>query len=174
MMNTGDTTWTYAGGYKLGGYGDSDPFASTRRDMDPSSEVRSFETYTFTFPFTAPSTPGTYHTDWQMVHELVRWFGEIKPYKDITVYASGGEDNAQYIGDTIPAAMVAGQHYTVSVTMKNTGTATWTNYAVWRLAAVGDSDYFAGTRQTASGTVPPNGTITYTFTMTALRLRATI
>ncbi|MDO8682435.1 MAG: sugar-binding protein, partial [Armatimonadota bacterium] len=31
--------------------------------------------YTFNFTLTAPTTPGTYTTDWQMVHMLVRWFG---------------------------------------------------------------------------------------------------
>ncbi|MDO8682444.1 MAG: NBR1-Ig-like domain-containing protein, partial [Armatimonadota bacterium] len=167
MMNTGDTTWTNAGGYKLGGYGDSDPFAGTRHEVDSAASVASFETYTFTFPFTAPSTPGTYHTDWQMVHESVRWFGEIKPYKDIVVSTAGGADNAQYISDTIPSTMAKGQQYTVSITMKNTGTTTWGKTAGWRLGAVGDSDHFAGTRQNALVDVLPNSTVTYTFVMTA-------
>ncbi len=31
--------------------------------------------HTFNFTMTAPTTPGTYTTDWQMVHEGIRWFG---------------------------------------------------------------------------------------------------
>jgi hypothetical protein len=32
--------------------------------------------HVFEIAFTAPTTEGTYATDWRMVHELVRWFGE--------------------------------------------------------------------------------------------------
>jgi len=169
MMNTGDTTWTQAAGHKLGGYGDSDPFASTRHELDPSASVISFETYTFTFPFTAPSTPGTYHTDWQMVHELVRWFGDIRPYKDITVLSASSANNAQFTADTIPAVMIKGQSYQVSITVRNTGTTTWTQTAGYNLSAVGGSDPLAGTwyGMNSGESVAPSQTRSFTFTMTA-------
>lgn len=35
------------------------------------------------------------------------------------------ENGAQFVGQSVPASMTAGQSYSVSVTMKNTGTMTW-------------------------------------------------
>ena len=43
-------------------------------------------------------------------------------------------NNAQYLGDTIPATMIPGFRYNVMVTFKNTGTTTWTGdtgYKLW-------------------------------------------
>ena len=43
-------------------------------------------------------------------------------------------NNARYLGDTIPATMIPGFTYNVAVTMKNTGTTTWTGdtgYKLW-------------------------------------------
>ena len=52
-------------------------------------------------------------------------------------------NNAQAVGSTIPTTMIPGFSYNVSVTMKNTGTTTWTKAAGYRLGAGGDSDPFA-------------------------------
>ena len=51
-------------------------------------------------------------------------------------------DDSQYISDTIPSTMTPGQSYSVSITLKNTGTNTWTSAALYKLGAVGDSDPF--------------------------------
>ncbi len=40
-------------------------------------EVPPGDTITFTFDLTAPTTPGTYLTDWQMLREGVQWFGPV-------------------------------------------------------------------------------------------------
>lgn len=77
VQNTGDTTWTKAAGYKLGGVGDSDPFAAARQELGDSDSIAPGQQKTFTFTFTAPSTPGTYTTDWQMLREGVQWFGGV-------------------------------------------------------------------------------------------------
>ena len=60
-------------------------------------------------------------------------------------------NNAQYLGDTIPATMIPGFSYNVSVTMKNTGTTTWTKAEGYSLGAVGDSDPFAPGQDRARG-----------------------
>ena len=76
MRNTGISTWTQANGYKLGAVGDSDPFcAFTRVDLEPSDSIAVNQEKTFSFTMTAPSTPGTYTTDWRMLREGVEWFG---------------------------------------------------------------------------------------------------
>ncbi len=81
MQNLGSTTWTAAGGYKLGAVGDSDPFVvngvpgGARLLLPSGVAVAPGQSHTFTFTLQAPSLPGTYRTDWRMVHEGVRWFG---------------------------------------------------------------------------------------------------
>ena len=42
-------------------------------------------------------------------------------------------DNARYLGDSIPVTMIPGFTYNVAVTMKNTGTTTWTGDAGYKL-----------------------------------------
>jgi len=78
VKNTGETCWNSRNFWRLGAVGDSDPFygGGCRVYMASDSDrVMPNQQYTFTFTLTAPSTPGTYTTDWRMVHELIRWFG---------------------------------------------------------------------------------------------------
>jgi hypothetical protein len=49
---------------------------------------------------------------------------------------------AQYVSDTIPETMNAGQKYNASVTLKNTGDTTWSEKELYRLGIVGDRDLF--------------------------------
>src|SRR5207249_10259453 len=104
--------WSDSRGFKLGAVGDSDPFsAATRYTL--SSEVGPNTTTTFTLNFTAPSTPGTYTTDWQMVREGTTWFGAILSV-NVTVANPSGPPviTAQPQGQTV----TAGGNATFSVT----------------------------------------------------------
>ncbi len=78
LQNTGTTTWTREGGYKLGAVNDEDPFYSldTRVWMDEGERVEPGDRWVVEIPLTAPDGDGTYTTDWQMVREYVAWFGE--------------------------------------------------------------------------------------------------
>ena len=84
VTNTGFNTWSAANNYKLGAVGESDPFAGTRQLISGSTTVATGQSYTFTFDMTAPSTSGTYTSDWSMLQEGVTWFGETVT-KSITV-----------------------------------------------------------------------------------------
>ncbi len=66
--------WNDARSFKLGAVGDSDPFTATTR-YNVGAEIGPGQTRTFTVSLTAPSTPGTYTTDWRMLREGVSWFG---------------------------------------------------------------------------------------------------
>ncbi len=79
VENTGTTTWSWEGLYKLGAVDDSDPFytSDTRVWLEEGEEVPPGSTRTFQIPLTAPDTPAPYTTDWQMVREYVHWFGEL-------------------------------------------------------------------------------------------------
>lgn len=73
----------------------------------------------------------------------------------------------EYVSDTIPAVMNAGQAYSVSVTFRNRGVV-WSEARSFRLGAVGDSDPFTPTtRHTISGEVRPGNTCTFNFQLVA-------
>ena len=77
MKNTGTNTWTKANSYKLGGVNDSDPFyAPARVELATGDSIATNQQKAFSIWFTAPSSTGTYTTDWRMLREGVTWFGE--------------------------------------------------------------------------------------------------
>ena len=76
VKNTGYIPWTQAGEFKLGAVDDTDPFAPSRVILGGSESVSHNQQKSFTFTITAPSTPGTYTTDWRMMQENVSWFGD--------------------------------------------------------------------------------------------------
>jgi RHS repeat-associated protein len=82
------------------------------------------QTATFTFQVTAPWTPGNYNFQWQMVQDGVEWFGAPSTNVVINVVAPR-QNNAQFIGQSVPSAMTAGVQYSTSVTFTNTGNTTW-------------------------------------------------
>ena len=51
-------------------------------------------------------------------------------------------DSANFVSCRVPSYMVAGQTCTVSVTMRNTGLATWMAAGLWRLGSQGPQDNF--------------------------------
>jgi hypothetical protein len=79
VRNTGTATWTLDAGYKLGAVGDEDLLLTgdVRVWLDASDQVLSGQEHSFVVPLQAPDGwSGTTTTDWQMVHEGVRWFGD--------------------------------------------------------------------------------------------------
>lgn len=78
--------------------------------------------------------------------------------------------DAEIVSHTLPAVLGAGEQRSVSITLRNTGTSSWTSGAQIRLGAVGNSDPFtASTRLSlnAGETVAPGTMRTFTWTMTA-------
>ncbi len=78
-------------------------------------------------------------------------------------------DSAQFISQNVPLEMVAGEEYTVSVTMKNTGSSIWPVSGNWKLGSQPGGDTTWGmTRVLVSGSdVAPDGEHTFTWTVTA-------
>jgi hypothetical protein len=77
MKNTGTTTWTKAGSYRLGAVGDSDPFAPGRVDLADADSIAPSQQKTFSFTMTAPISEGVRTSDWNMLQENVQWFGDV-------------------------------------------------------------------------------------------------
>ena len=132
MRNRGGL-WSEARAYRLGAVGDSDPFTGTTRQTI-SGEVEPGATYTWNFNLTAPTTPGTYTTDWRMVRDGVTWFGDTCS-KQIVVGSAPAEvilDNAQ-AGFTASASWLTGtsstdkyaSNYRYRSTAATSDSATW-------------------------------------------------
>jgi serine protease len=118
LRNSGSTTWTVAGNYHLG----SPNWAAwgVNRISVPSA-VAPGEQVTFDFTVRAPA-PGTYNFQWRMVQDGVEWFGDLTPNVPINVRTDNG---AAFISQAVPDTMVAGQTYSMPVTMKNVGATYW-------------------------------------------------
>ena len=179
MKNTGTTTWNEAGMIRLGGIGDgigdAHTFGPARICLPKGTSVLPGARYTFTFTMKAPATAGSYTPTYRMVWEFHQWFGTQAPQPIIvkSLVSSSNAPSAQYISDTIPATMNAGQSYPVSVTMKNTGTTTWNEASMIRLGGIGDGIGDAHTFGPARIYLPkgtsvlPGAQHTFTFTMKA-------
>lgn len=80
-----------------------------------------------------------------------------------------GGNSAQFLSQSVPAQMTAGQTYNVSVTIKNTGTTTWSSVASYRLGAQNPQDLSVWRlgRVDLPAPVSPQGTVTFPFAVTA-------
>jgi hypothetical protein len=77
FKNTGVSTWTEAAQYRLAAANDQDAFAAPRQFLAPGDAIAPGQQVTFSFSMTAPASPGTYHTQWQMLKEGLARFGGI-------------------------------------------------------------------------------------------------
>jgi uncharacterized membrane protein len=77
MQNTGSSTWTAAGAYRLGSVNPSNnlTWGMSRVYLSGNDGIAPGQQKTFTWTITAPTTPGTYNFQWRMVQEGVAWFG---------------------------------------------------------------------------------------------------
>lgn len=78
VRNRGTATWTRASGHALGAVDDSDPFftADTRVRLADGERVAPGAVHEFSIPLRAMGMTGSFTTDWRMVHDGVRWFGD--------------------------------------------------------------------------------------------------
>jgi len=87
FRNTGSLAWTEKWGYRLGSSAprDNTTWGMRRVVLAPDETVPPGAVKTFTFNVTAPGSAGTYNFQWQMVEELVEWFGAASPVISIQV-----------------------------------------------------------------------------------------
>src|SRR5262249_18558246 len=89
MLNQGTTTWTPEQAYRLGSQNPQDNTTwlttTNRVYLSPGASVSPGATTTFSFTVTAPSTPGSYNFQWQMVQDGVEWFGAQTPNQAVQV-----------------------------------------------------------------------------------------
>jgi GH25 family lysozyme M1 (1,4-beta-N-acetylmuramidase) len=169
MKNEGTTSWTNTGAnpYKLGSQSPQDNFTwGTNRVLLPSSPIAPGQNVTFTFPATAPVTPGTYTFAWKMVQEGVQWFG-VTFSQTINV-----GNSASVVSASMPTIVATGATFTATISMKNNGGTTWTNTGTnpYRLGSQSPQDNATwGTNRAwlASSPINPGNNATFTFTAKA-------
>jgi hypothetical protein len=148
--NVGTATWTNNGSFPvyLGLYNHTSPF------YDPSwtnqgqvvlmqeSSVAPGSNGTFVFTIQAPTT-GSYVETFHLVAVGKTWLSG--PGFQTGFNVSATNFSAQYVSDTFPAGVQAGDTAAATVTYKNTGTTTWykSGSAVPKLGTYGHNSIFA-------------------------------
>jgi len=161
MRNRGPSIWQAGQSFRLASQGDAMTWGINRVnvpvDVSPGNEV------TFTFPIAAPSVPGTYNFQWRMVQEGVQRFGDVTTNVSITVLTPSNQ--AEFVSQSVKSVMTAGEFTTVSITMKNVGTTTWTAGSAYRLGSQNPQDNMTWglNRVVVPTSVPPGATVTFTF-----------
>ncbi len=168
MENTGTTTWTEAGLYRLGSQDpqDNETWGTNRVHLpaDPESLGNSVSvppntTVDFTFEMTAPSTLGPHAFEWQMVRNGVAWFGESTG--SVTIEVEDPSFGDQTIAD---ATYLTNEPIEPVVLPAASGTGGALSYAVTHPLPAGLS--FSESTRTISGT-PTEATATTEYTYTA-------
>jgi hypothetical protein len=90
FANTGTTTWTSAGGYRLNSRGPYDNTTWGIRRVPVGTSVAPGGTRPFSFTVTAPGAPGTYLSRWSMANDAGGAFGPTTPDVNVVVTAAGG------------------------------------------------------------------------------------
>ena len=179
------SAWTYPN-YKLGSQNPPDNaiWGTGRVLLNSGETVASGAQKTFNFQIRAPSTPGAYNFQWRMLQEGVNWFGDLTPNVVINVIARPATttrptttttgppyNDAAYVSQSVPSPMCTGKSYSVSVTMRNTGTTTWTAAGNYRLGSQNPQDNTIwGTGRvflSGSDSIGPGASKTFAFTVTA-------
>ncbi|WP_408001807.1 NBR1-Ig-like domain-containing protein [Massilia sp. SM-13] len=89
MRNTGSETWSEGQRFRLGAQNPQDNSTFNGRAFLTSS-VATGQVGVFTFEVTAPATTGVHNFQWQMLREMVGWFGDKSPNVPVTVSTGAG------------------------------------------------------------------------------------
>jgi hypothetical protein len=169
MKNNGSIVWSPTT-HRLGSQNPANNMTWGINRASTAKSVGVGATASFVLTVTAPSTPGTYNFQWQMVnHSTGAFFGQTTT--NIAVQVGGGGspiDNAAFVSQSVPSSMTAGQVVPVSVTMKNSGTTTWQpgTCTLGSLNPSGNTTWGLSTVNLVSS-VAPNANVTFNFNATA-------
>jgi hypothetical protein len=132
MKNTGQSTWS-RGNYSLKLTNMIEATAKTWSisSVDVNSTVSSGNEVIFNFNIVAPAE-GNYTMQWQMANGNA-FFGEPTPIIPIRVTGPNTKvqpdpisNNALFVSQQVPGTMETNQAYDVVITMRNSGSTTWT------------------------------------------------
>ena len=172
IRNSGTTTWN--SNYKLRWVSGAN--LSNHADVVIAGTVPPGSIYTFIVPMTAPSSQGTYREDWKFIGPTattIRISNSNTIWVSMRVADSSVVDKADFISETFVdgTTVPAGQSFTKSWTIRNSGSSTWnSNY---RLRWVSGTNLSSHADVQVSGTIPPGTNYTFNIPMTALNATGT-
>jgi hypothetical protein len=146
FANDGDVAWR-SGEVALAAKGESDPFTlELRTSLPPGKEVLPGESHTFTLRLAAPeiAVAGAI-SDWRLVARDGSWFGGTASAR-VAVLCPARIDDAEIVSIELPAEVSCGRTYEGSVTLRNSGTTTWSDRDGYALEEVEGDEVFAPPR----------------------------
>ncbi|QSQ13876.1 S8 family serine peptidase [Myxococcus landrumensis] len=172
MTNTGAETWTAAGGFKLAAVapeGNTLFWGASRVELSAADSIAPGQSKVFMFNINSPFELGTRPFQWRMMKEGHGLFGAPSPRTDIAVWAQTW--NATFVRQTVPESVPMGRPFEVSITMRNTGTETWTPASYARLGSQNPENNTtwgaAALNLPIGASVPRGQEYTFTATLTA-------
>jgi len=92
MKNTGTTTWTPEGNFKLGSQSPEDNtiWGLDRVNLNVDESIAPNFEKTFTFEIVVPNSDGIYNFQWKMIQEGEEWFGSKSAIQQLTLGDPGG------------------------------------------------------------------------------------
>ena len=168
LRNSGTTTWSTAGGYHLASQNPANNSTWLLNSVVLPASVAPGTSVTFSFNITAPTAAGSYNMQWQMAQNGVGLFGDASPNIPMIVTAPP-VNAATFVSQSVPASLTPGQSSAVTITLRNSGSTTWTTAANYRLASQNpaDNNTWGFNRVALPASVAPGGTVTFSFNVTA-------
>lgn len=111
---------------------DSDLWGVRRVNLGSSEVISPGGSKTFKFNVIAPMNGGSYGFQYRMAQGTGS-FGSASPQLNIPVVVK--QHAARYLSQSVPSSVKAGSTFSVTVTMENVGTNTWTKAAGYALAS---------------------------------------
>ncbi len=170
MVNRGTTTWRAADQYFLGSINPADNLIWGFNRVSLSAAVAPGQTAAFHFEIVAPLVPGGYDLQWQMTREGRGFFGQPSSNASIAVLLPVNPGNAAaFDSQIVPTFMTTGGTALASITLRNTGTTTWTEATRHRLGSFNpvDNANWNIRRVFLRNSVPPGASYTFTFSIRA-------
>lgn len=174
MRNVGTNTWSEAAKYRLGSQNlkDNIVWGVARAYLPSTASIAPGQDAVYTIKATAPLTSGTYNFQWRMIQDGVVYFGDCSDNVAITVTPNVPPVNAAiFVSQTVPPSVAAGQAFPVSITMQNSGAATWTAGGNYKLGSQNPQDNITWGKNRvllpATAAVPPGTSWTFNFTAVA-------
>lgn len=179
MKNTGSNSWKQ-GNYSLKLVNLAESLSKTWsiNSVDVNSTVATGSDLVFNFNVVAPEKEGNYNLQWQMANGNA-FFGE--PSMNIPINVSGTEvkkeepnfidNNALFISQNVESEMDASMTYDVRVTMRNSGSTTWSTGQYKLKVTTTGADNILDTWKVAnvelSNDIYPGSEVTFNFKVTA-------
>jgi hypothetical protein len=171
MVNIGSTTWSAANNYFLAAINPADNLIWSFNRVALSGDVAPGNSNQFNFFPVAPLVPSTYNFQWQMIRDDgTGLFGTPSSNVAVVVtpFATRG-NSATFVSQVVPLALAPGASATAYITMRNTGSNTWSESDRYRLGSMNPQDN--GTwnlrRGVLANPVRPGETYTFAFTIRA-------